>query len=142
MPRWRCQCSWASFRPSLPCRVELYGCGSRARRRKAHGVKPTRLGNESNAAPSQALFEQNARVADAMGSARSRYARSSDWSAVTANLAGRFVGKRFVPTVVMTPAAADLHDAQEVLAPAGEGPIDLSIFISCYNERAYIISTI
>jgi hypothetical protein len=44
--------------------------------------------------------------------------------------------------VVMTHAAAELHSPASVIAPARESPIDLTIFISCYNEAPYIIQTI
>ncbi len=44
--------------------------------------------------------------------------------------------------VTMTPAAAQLHDAASVLSPAADAAIDLTIFISCYNEAPYIIDTL
>jgi glycosyltransferase involved in cell wall biosynthesis len=45
--------------------------------------------------------------------------------------------------VVMTPAAAELHDARSMLAPSSyEAPLDLSIFVSCYNEEPYIVATL
>jgi glycosyltransferase involved in cell wall biosynthesis len=44
--------------------------------------------------------------------------------------------------VIMTPASAELHDVGSVLAAGREAPIDLTIFISCYNEEAYIIGTL
>jgi glycosyltransferase involved in cell wall biosynthesis len=44
--------------------------------------------------------------------------------------------------VMMTPAAAKLHTTESVLAPALSGEIDLTIFISCYKEQDYIITTI
>jgi glycosyltransferase involved in cell wall biosynthesis len=44
--------------------------------------------------------------------------------------------------VVMTPAAAELYTLASVIAPARESPIDVTIFISCYNEERYIIQTI
>ena len=47
-----------------------------------------------------------------------------------------------VAEVVMTPASATLHEARDILAPGNEAPIDLTIFISCYNEEEYIASTI
>jgi glycosyltransferase involved in cell wall biosynthesis len=43
--------------------------------------------------------------------------------------------------VVMTPAAAALHTPASVIAPARESEIDISIFISCYNEERYIVQT-
>ena len=42
----------------------------------------------------------------------------------------------------MTPAAAELHTADGVLAPGDDCPIDLTIFVSCYNETPYIIRTL
>jgi len=44
--------------------------------------------------------------------------------------------------VAMTPAAAELHTADGVLAPSGNCPIDLTIFVSCYNEAPYIVRTL
>jgi glycosyltransferase involved in cell wall biosynthesis len=44
--------------------------------------------------------------------------------------------------VVMTRAAAQLHDASTVLAPGQEAALDLTIFVSCYNEEAFIVSTL
>jgi len=48
----------------------------------------------------------------------------------------------FPAEVTMTPAAARLHEVEAVLAPGREAPLDLTIFISCYNEETYIISTL
>jgi glycosyltransferase involved in cell wall biosynthesis len=48
----------------------------------------------------------------------------------------------FSADVTMTPAAAELHTVESVLTPARESPIDLTIFISCYKEEAYIVQTI
>ena len=48
----------------------------------------------------------------------------------------------FAAEVSMTPAAARLRDVKEVLAPRQHGALDLSIFVSCYNEEPYIIKTI
>ena len=48
----------------------------------------------------------------------------------------------FPPEVVMTPAAAELHTPASVTAPARESVIDITIFVSCYNEEKYIIRTI
>jgi glycosyltransferase involved in cell wall biosynthesis len=44
--------------------------------------------------------------------------------------------------LTMTPAASEFHSAAMVLAPEQDAPLDLTIFISCYNEQDYIISTI
>ena len=44
--------------------------------------------------------------------------------------------------VFMTPASAGLHKPDANPAPGDESPIDLTIFVSCYNEEQYITSTI
>jgi glycosyltransferase involved in cell wall biosynthesis len=44
--------------------------------------------------------------------------------------------------VIMTPAAMQLHDAQSILAPGRTAPLDLTIFVSCFNEAPYIVDTI
>jgi len=44
--------------------------------------------------------------------------------------------------VAMTPAAAEFHRGEDVLSPGNDAPLDLTILISCYNEKSYIISTI
>jgi glycosyltransferase involved in cell wall biosynthesis len=44
--------------------------------------------------------------------------------------------------VTMTHAAARFHTVDAVLAPSRDNPLDLTIFISCYNEESYIIDTI
>ena len=44
--------------------------------------------------------------------------------------------------VTMTPAAARLHHASIVLSPGEDAALDLTIFVSCYNEAAYIVSTL
>jgi glycosyltransferase involved in cell wall biosynthesis len=51
-------------------------------------------------------------------------------------------GLPFEAEVAMTPAAEKLHTIDSVLRPIGESPLDLTIFISCYNEEPYIINTI
>jgi glycosyltransferase involved in cell wall biosynthesis len=48
----------------------------------------------------------------------------------------------FVGTVAMTPAAARHHDAESVADPARQGALDLTIFVSCYNEQDFIIQTL
>jgi len=48
----------------------------------------------------------------------------------------------FAAEVAMTTAAAHLHNVNAVLAPGHEAPLDLTIFISCYNEETYIAGTI
>lgn len=49
--------------------------------------------------------------------------------------------REFVAEVVMTPAAAKFHTPESAIGPAREGAIELTIFISCYNEEPYIIKT-
>ena len=44
--------------------------------------------------------------------------------------------------IAMTPAAAELHTAADVLVPGGGCPLDLTIFVSCYNEAPYIVRTL
>jgi glycosyltransferase involved in cell wall biosynthesis len=46
------------------------------------------------------------------------------------------------PEVSMTAAAAKLRSVQEVLRPASDAPLDVTVFISCFNESRYIIATI
>ena len=45
-------------------------------------------------------------------------------------------------TIAMTPAAAELHRVEEVLSPGQDTPIDLTIFVSCYEEEILIIATL
>jgi glycosyltransferase involved in cell wall biosynthesis len=42
----------------------------------------------------------------------------------------------------MTPAAALMHNADDVAMPGRRAPLDLTVFISCYNEKEFIIATI
>jgi glycosyltransferase involved in cell wall biosynthesis len=44
--------------------------------------------------------------------------------------------------VIITPAAAELHSVESAIAPGQECPLDLTIFVSCYNEKPYIIRTL
>jgi glycosyltransferase involved in cell wall biosynthesis len=44
--------------------------------------------------------------------------------------------------VIMTPAAEKLHSAEDVAAPGHRAPLDLTVFISCYNEEEFIVPTI
>jgi len=48
----------------------------------------------------------------------------------------------FPADIVLTPAAARLHDVQDLLKPGQSAPLDLTVFISCYNEAEYISATI
>jgi len=47
----------------------------------------------------------------------------------------------FSADVLMTPAAERLQNADDVVAPQ-RTPLDLTVFISCYNEEQYIVPTI
>lgn len=49
---------------------------------------------------------------------------------------------RFPGDVVMTPAAADLYDSEGILAPGQQAPLDLTVFVSCYNESPLIVRTL
>jgi glycosyltransferase involved in cell wall biosynthesis len=44
--------------------------------------------------------------------------------------------------IVMTPAAAKLHDAAAILNPEYAAALDVTIFVSCYNEAEHIIKTL
>ena len=48
----------------------------------------------------------------------------------------------FPVDVTMTPAARQLHTAEDVVAPGQQAPLDLTVFISCYNEQDFIVTTI
>jgi glycosyltransferase involved in cell wall biosynthesis len=48
----------------------------------------------------------------------------------------------FPADVFMTPAAASLHDAAAAVLPSSKAELDLTVFISCYNEEEYIVATI
>lgn len=48
----------------------------------------------------------------------------------------------FSADVNMTPAAEPLHNADDVVTPGQRAPLDLTVFISCYNEEEYIVATI
>jgi glycosyltransferase involved in cell wall biosynthesis len=47
----------------------------------------------------------------------------------------------FPADVTMTPAAGLLHQAPDVISPGRQAPLDLTVFISCYNEAEYIVAT-
>src|SRR5215210_1439851 len=44
--------------------------------------------------------------------------------------------------IAMSEEARQLHDSARLTDPSGAAPIDLTIFISCYNEAPYIIGTL
>lgn len=48
----------------------------------------------------------------------------------------------FPAEATMTPAGARVHDAGEVVAPGQRAPLDLTVFVSCYNEQEYIVATL
>jgi glycosyltransferase involved in cell wall biosynthesis len=49
----------------------------------------------------------------------------------------------FVPAeLFMTPAAEQLHNRGEFLDPGQSAPLDLTVMVSCYNEKDYIVSTL
>jgi glycosyltransferase involved in cell wall biosynthesis len=50
--------------------------------------------------------------------------------------------QRTTAEIILSPAAMELHDVQTALDPASQADLDLTVFVSCYNERAYIINTL
>jgi glycosyltransferase involved in cell wall biosynthesis len=44
--------------------------------------------------------------------------------------------------IVMGPAAREFQDAGHLTSPYDEDPLDLTVFVSCYNEADYIIDTL
>jgi glycosyltransferase involved in cell wall biosynthesis len=42
----------------------------------------------------------------------------------------------------MTPIAAELHRVEDVLSPGQGAAVDLTLFISCYEEEAFIVATL
>jgi glycosyltransferase involved in cell wall biosynthesis len=48
----------------------------------------------------------------------------------------------FTAKITMTPAAAQLHEAAAIQRPGHDTALDLTVFISCYNEKPYIAKTI
>src|SRR4030081_687830 len=44
--------------------------------------------------------------------------------------------------VVMSEAAARTHDPGAITNPGQAAELDLTIFVSCYNEEAYIVGTL
>src|ERR1700710_3152163 len=49
----------------------------------------------------------------------------------------------FIPAeMFMTPAAEQLHSRDEFLDPGQSAPLDLTVMVSCYNEKDYILSTL
>jgi glycosyltransferase involved in cell wall biosynthesis len=48
----------------------------------------------------------------------------------------------FPADVTMTPAAQKLHDAADMIASGLQAPVDLTVFVSCYNEKDFVVSAI
>jgi glycosyltransferase involved in cell wall biosynthesis len=48
----------------------------------------------------------------------------------------------FPADIAMTLAAARLHEPESILDPGQQAPLDLTVFVSCYNEQDYIVDTI
>jgi glycosyltransferase involved in cell wall biosynthesis len=44
--------------------------------------------------------------------------------------------------ILLTPAAEKFHNFANIADPNADAQIDLSLFISCYNEKAFIIKTL
>jgi glycosyltransferase involved in cell wall biosynthesis len=44
--------------------------------------------------------------------------------------------------ITLSAAAAALHDPRRITSPYADNPLDLTVFISCYNEVAYIVDTL
>ena len=44
--------------------------------------------------------------------------------------------------IIMSPAATAFHNVQAILDPSLESLLDLTIFVSCYNEHEYIVKTL
>jgi glycosyltransferase involved in cell wall biosynthesis len=51
-------------------------------------------------------------------------------------------GRFWEADVFLTPAARRLHDPASLLHPSGGSALDLTVFVSCYNEAPYIVSTL
>jgi hypothetical protein len=57
-------------------------------------------------------------------------------------MSGNSQRRRAISEIVMTPAAAKLHDAAAVLYPENVSALDVTDFVSCYNESQHIIRTL
>ena len=44
--------------------------------------------------------------------------------------------------IVISPSAAQLHEGQRLIRPYDDAPLDLTVFVSCYNESDHIIGTL
>jgi glycosyltransferase involved in cell wall biosynthesis len=53
------------------------------------------------------------------------------------------VGRAFWDAeLVMTEPASRIHDEKAIVAPYENCPVDVTVFISCYNEQEYIVGTL
>jgi glycosyltransferase involved in cell wall biosynthesis len=50
--------------------------------------------------------------------------------------------RRAISEIVMTPAAEKFHDADAVLHPENVSALDVTVFVSCYNESEHITRTL
>jgi glycosyltransferase involved in cell wall biosynthesis len=57
-------------------------------------------------------------------------------------MSGNGQRRRPILEIVMTPAAAKLHDNAAVLYPENVSALDVTVFVSCYNESQHIIRTL
>lgn len=51
-------------------------------------------------------------------------------------------GRFWDADISLTPAAGRLHDPAAMIHPSDGCPLDLTVFVSCYNESDYIVSTL
>jgi glycosyltransferase involved in cell wall biosynthesis len=52
-------------------------------------------------------------------------------------------GRRFWDAeIIMGPVAGEIHDRHRLTDPYNDDPLDLTVFVSCYNEAAYIVDTL
>ena len=45
-------------------------------------------------------------------------------------------------TITMSPSAATYHDEKRITSPYDNNPVDLTLFVSCYNEEEFITDTL
>jgi glycosyltransferase involved in cell wall biosynthesis len=57
-------------------------------------------------------------------------------------MSGNGQRRRSISEIVMTPAAEKFHDAAAVLRPENVSVLDVTVFVSCYNESEHIIRTL
>jgi len=57
--------------------------------------------------------------------------------------ANSFLGRDFWDgAITMTPAAQGLHSLSDITSPFARSPLDLTVFVSCFNEEDSIIQTL